>query len=135
VANDLYPAARSMILAGGLDWTTDPVTIALLDDTYTYSEAHVTGAHLTGVLAIDTLTNKAILAGGVADASDLSVAGVDLGEEVNAVVLLKGTGTTAGDALIYFADENSDTTPISRVSDGTPIPVLWDDGPDRIFRL
>lgn len=135
MANALYPLGRSAFLRAEIDWVGDDVTVALLDGSYTYDPAHDFASDLTGVLATAALTGKAVLADGIADADDVSVSGVGLGDTVERVVFYKDTGTAATSALIYYADENDDTTAISRPGDGGAIVLMFSNSSTRCFRI
>lgn len=137
MANDLFPEAREKFLAGEIDWADDNFKVALLSSTL--DESGLAAAEffddLTDVEATEDLTGTVILSGGVADADDVSVAGVPLSTEIVAVVIYKDTTVASTSPLVAYMDTNDDSTPISRISDGGAIAVVWSNGDDRIFRL
>ena len=135
MANQLYETGRSAFLRGEIDWQGDDMVVALLDGTYTRSSSDEFAADLTGVLATAPLTGCTVLADGVADADDVSVSGVSLGETVERIVIYKDTGSAATSPLIWYADENDDTTTISRAGDGSAITLVWSAAPTRVFRI
>lgn len=136
MANFLYALGRSAFLRGEIDWESDTITVALLDSTYT-ADADVDefADDLTGVLATATLANCVVLPDGIADADDVSVAGVGIGEVVERVVFYKNTGVAATSRLIYYADENDDTTAIYREGDGGNIVLMFSNAATRCFRM
>lgn len=138
MANQLFPTGRRRWLRGEIAWTSggDDFVLVLLDASYTFSDAHEFADDLTGVLGDPaTLTGVADLEDGVADADDVSVTGVDLGDTATQLAIYKDTGSPATSPLLYFADDNDDTTPIGRVGDGGAISIVWSNGPDRLFRI
>lgn len=133
--NRLYPLGRSAFLRGEIDWESDTFTLALLDGSYTYDDAHEFADDLTGVVATHTLTGTTVLPDGIADADDSSVTGVALGESVERLAIYKNTGTPGTSRLIYFADENDDTTAINYEGDGSAVVLIWSTSATRVFRI
>lgn len=134
MSNVLYPSARTAFLTGDLDWEGQNFSLAALDHS-SYNPADQNFADLTGVLATESITNTVALAGGVADADDLYVSGVSALDTIRAFVVYRDTGSPGTSALVAWIDETADTTPVERPSDGSPIPVVWSNGPERVFRL
>lgn len=120
-----------------LDWTTGTWKAVLLDDTYIYDDAHDFADDLTGVIdSAKTLTGQTVLTNGVCDASDVTP-GVTVGIGTTGVslVIYVDTGMPSTSPLVYFADTNEDSTPIEVIGDGTARPIIWSNGPTRIFQL
>lgn len=134
--NTLYPTGRTAILAGDIDWDADDFVLYLLSDTYTYDAAHQYGDELTGVLGTpQPLTGCTVVNDGIADADDLTYPDVEIGDTVTRMVILKDTGSLATSPLIYYADTNNDTTPMSRPGNGAGIPIVWSGSANRIFKI
>ena len=69
---------------------------------------------------------------GVCDAADLSVEAVPAGGALEAIVIYKSTGNLATSPLIAFID-TATNLPITPV--GADIPVIWNNGANKIFKL
>jgi len=134
MATFVYDTAYEEALDGGLDWTAGDFLV-ILAAAGPLDPAAVTRDDLTGVLATASLTGMAVLAGGVADADDVSVPGVTAAETVERVFICRDTGSASTDTLIWATSVHTDSTPILRVSDGNPIVVSWSNGAGRIFQI
>lgn len=138
MSNTLYPSALDAFAEGEIDWEDGAAdfTVYLLDDSYTYNAAHNFLDDVTGILGTpQVLTGRTVLTGGVCDADDLNYPDVSIGETVRAVLIAVDTGTPATSPLVYFADVNNDTTPISYAGNGASIPLVWSAASARVFRL
>ena len=133
--NTLYPLAREKYLTGVLDWSSDDIKVALLDNTYTYSGTDEFLDDLTGIVATSgNLTGKTTT-GGVADANDVTFPAVALGDTIVSVVIYRDTGTAATSDLIAFMGTSASGVAISRITDGNDIVLRWSNAATRIFRL
>ncbi len=123
----LYDAARQGFLQGDIDWLADDLRVILVDtDDYTFSAAHsaLTDVPSAARVAVSgSLTGKTA-SGGVADADDVSIPGV-VGDSVEALVLYRHTDG----ALVAYIDG------LAMTPNGGTVSVVWDDGPNKIFRL
>lgn len=135
MANVLYEKGRAAILRGEIDWEDDTIKVALLSSSYTRASSDEFLSDLAGVLASATLTNCAVLDDGIADADDVAVSGVGVGQIVERVVVYKDTGSAATSPLIAYMDENDDTTAIYREGDGGAITLMFSNSATRVFRL
>lgn len=134
--NTLYPTGRSRFASGDADWDSDTFRVFLLDDTYTYDAAHEFASSLSGILGTPMdMTGNVVLADGVCDSDSLSYMGVDIGETITRIVIAKWTGSSATSPLIYYADTNNDTTPMSRAGNGAAVPLIWSTAGSHIFKL
>ena len=123
----LYDSARQGFLTGDIDWLVDDIRVVLVDSAdYTFSAAHTALASVpvAGRVAVSgSLTGKTATAG-VADADDVSIAGV-VGDSVEALVLYRHTDG----ALVAYIDG------LSLTPNGGVVTISWDAGPNRIFKL
>lgn len=132
----VYPKARTKFLKGQIGWEGDSFLAIALDSTYTYSEAHEFRDDLTGVLGSVALSGMAALDYGWADAADPTITGMTPGGVVARFVIARNVGTPATDDLIWYADNHANTTPISRVVDGSgSMTFSFSNGTGRIFQL
>lgn len=140
MASAIYPLAKQKFLSGAIDLTTDTIKAALVDTgTYTYSGTDEFLDDLSGVATSSaspiyvTIDNKSVT-NGVFDTSDDTdtFTAVDAGNNLEAIVVFKDTGTPATSPLICFIDGFTAVTP-----NGGDITVDWDDGTtiDGIFSL
>lgn len=93
MANALYEEGKRALLNKELDIDTDTLTIALVKNTYTFSQSHtnVTTSITPEVAAVTTLSGVTISASGVVDASDVTFPAVTAGDTIASVVIYKGT--------------------------------------------
>lgn len=134
MATFVYDTAYEEALDGGLDWTAGDFLVILAAAGPLDPAASVRD-DIDDVLATASLTGMAVLAGGVADADDVSVPGVTAAETVERVFICRDTGSASTDTLIWATSVHTDSTPILRVSDGNPIVVSWSNGAGRIFQI
>ncbi len=132
----VYPLARTKFLKGDIDWEANAFMAIAVDSTYTYSELHEFRDDLTGVLGSAALAGMVALSGGWADANDVTITGMTPGGTVRGFIIARNVGTAATDDLIWFANSHADTTPISRVVDGSgSMTFSFANTPGRIFQL
>lgn len=93
MANALYEEGKRALLNKELDIDTDTLTIALVKNTYTFSQSHtnVTTSITPNVAAVTTLSGVTISASGVVDASDVTFPAVTAGNTISSIVIYKGT--------------------------------------------
>ena len=135
MANSLYNAGRQGFLDGSIDWDTDDIR-AILIDTADYTVNLSTHDNLDDIpgaarVAVSgALASKTVTAG-VADAADVTFSAVT-GDQCEALVLYKHTGTESTSRLIAYID---DATGLPVTPNGGDIQILWSAGDDKIFRL
>jgi hypothetical protein len=135
MANVLYDKGRQGFLDGSIDWDTDDIR-AILIDTADYTVNLATHDNLDDIPGAARVAVSGALAGktvtdGVADANDVTFSAVS-GDECEAIVLYKHTGTESTSRLIAYIDTASGL-PVT--PNGGDIEVQWADGDDKIFRL
>lgn len=135
MANALYDKGRQAFLEGGIAWLTDNIK-AVLVDTGAYTPDIANHQFLADIAAgarISTSGNftTKTSATGVADADDAAFSSVP-NTSIEALVIYQDTGSAATSKLIAYID----------VATGLPvqtnlgsITVLWDNGPNKIFKL
>lgn len=135
MANDLLPAARSAFARGEISWTGDDF-LAILLDSATYDDTWQYRDDLTAAeLATAALAGTVVRDGGICDADDTTVTGLGIGDTARALVIVRDTGSGATSEVVYFADQNDDTTPISVVGDGSAVVLRWSDSATAVFQL
>jgi len=134
MANALYGKGRNKFLTGDIDWVNDTVKAILIDVAdYTVDidvDEFVDDIGASAKVSEATLSGKSA-ALGVADASDTVFTSVS-GDECEALVLYKDTGTPATSPLIAYIDT---ATGLPVTPNGGDITVTWDDGANKIFKL
>lgn len=133
--NDLYPKARSAFARGEINWEGDDFLLLALQGA-TYDETAEFADELDGT-TVDSaaMAGMAVLEGGVCDADNTTLTGVAVGETVEALVVVKDTGSLATSPVVAWIDTNDDTTPISVEGDGSAITINWSEAANRVFRL
>ena len=135
MANELYDAGREGFLDGSIDWDTDDIR-AILIDVADYTVDLAADDNLDDIPAAARVAVSGPLTGktvtdGVADADDVTFSEVT-GDECEAIVLYKHTGTESTSRLIAYIDS---ATGLPVTPNGGDIKVEWDNGSDKIFRL
>ena len=127
MANTLYDYCRQRFLEAQINWMTDTVKVILVS-TSAYTPQTAVHQYLADIpisariAGPVTLTAKATT-GGAADAADCTFTSVS-GSTINAIVIVKDTGTEATSPLIAYID-TATGLPIS--PNGGDIIVTWDE--------
>lgn len=136
MANALYDKGRNAFLTGGIDWENDTIKCTLVDIAdYTvdlalhdfFDDIVVVPAAEVATVALATKT----AVDGVADAADITFTGVT-GDQSEALVIWKDTGTPATSPLIAYIDTATGLPVTPNTGD---IIVQWSDGANKIFKL
>lgn len=135
MANALYDKGREAFATGGINWTGDTIKAVLVDTgaytvnlaTHQFLSDIPSGARIATSAALGTKTATA----GVCDAADVTHPAVS-GASVEAVVLIKDTGSAATSPLIAYID-TATGLPVS--PNGGDINIVWDNGANKIFKL
>ena len=135
MASGLYDSARKAFMDGDLDWLVDDIRIILIDVAdYTVNLAShdflddvPAGARVKVSGALGSKTSTA----GVADAADVTLTAVT-GDQSEAIVIYKHTGTDATSPLIAYIDSG---TGLPVTPNGGDITITWDSGANKIFKL
>jgi len=132
-ANALFDPGREGFLDGSIDWDTDDIRAMLVLNSYTFDAADKFVADLGAVdngrsaaLASKTVTN------GVADAADTSLTAT-AATSSGKLVIFKHTGSDATARLIAYID-TATGLPFTPAA-GQNIPITWDNGANKIFKL
>lgn len=132
MANTFYPKGAQKILGGQIDFSTHPISAALVPSGYTYSTAHEFLADVgTVVGAAVGLASKSI-ADGTFDADDLSFGALAPGNTVKALVLFKNTGSPSTSPLLCYLDE---VTGFPFSTNGGAVSIPWSNGAAKILSL
>lgn len=135
MANSLYDEGRDQFLRGNLDWVNDTIKVTLVDtNDYTVDLAnHQNYDDVPAAARVSeaALSGKSASGDGVADASDTTLTSVS-GDESEALILWKDTGTESTSTLIAYIDT---ATGLPVTPNGGDITIAWDDGANKIFKL
>lgn len=140
MTNQLYNKGREGFLDGSIDWDTDNIKAILVDNSYSFSNAHdmrddiVSANELTTGGTSGNLSSKTVT-DGVADAANITftaVTNTPPTDDVSAIILFKDTGTPSTSRLIAYIDT---ATGLPFDASGGDVTVAWDDGTNRIFKL
>jgi len=134
MANRLYTTGKTEILKGNVDFENDTIGAVLVDtDDYTVdttNHQHLDDIPSAARVATGTLANTSVTSA-VFDADDLTFTSVT-GDQSEAVVLYKDTGSASTSQLLVFIDS---ATGLPVTPNGGDITVQWDDGVNKIFSL
>jgi hypothetical protein len=137
MANAVYPSGLASFAGALIDWDTDDIKVALLDGyTYSSSDSLLSDLSFAIVGTPTTLATRSIVGGDLLS-SPVSVISVPSGHTITSYVIFKDTGTPSTSPLVCYVDTNSDTTPISVVTDGNNIAVDWSSVvvTDRVLKI
>ena len=133
MANAIYDTARELYLTGGLNWLSDNIKVVLVDtNDYTVDlENHAFLEEIPVIARIATSSNLSskTTTRGIADADNSTFSTV-FGDEAEALVIYKDTGTEGTSNLIAYIDTSSGL-PISPT--GGDITITWNT--NGIFQL
>lgn len=135
--NQWMPEGLRAFAEGEVDWADAGVTIRAyaLSSSYVFDSTDTHVDDLTGILDFAVITGRSVSAAGVLDADDAAFASVASGQTITQLMLAKWTGSAGTSSLLMYQDTNEDTTPISRTSDGSSIPLIWSATSDAIASL
>jgi len=130
MANGMYTAGITGIMNGSIDLDSNTIN-AVLVNTANYTVNLSSHTVLADVPAsarkgTRTLTGKTV-SGGVFDASDLSINGVNA-DDVNAIIIYKESST----ALIAYIDTGFSAT--GALANNT-VTITWNAGTNKIFKI
>ena len=133
MANTLYDKGREGFLDGSIDWDTDDVRVALVESTYSFSNAHDfmddLGTNDNGrSVALGTKT----VPNGVADAADTSLTAT-AANACNALVIYKFNAADSAARLIAYIDTATGLPFTPSISQ--TVNIAWDNGANKIFKL
>lgn len=135
MANTMYDKGREGFLDGNIDWDTDDIR-GILIDVADYTVNLATHDNLDDVPVAARVATSGSFTGktvtnGVADAADVTFPTVS-GDQSEAVVIYKHTGTESTSRLIAYIDT---ATGLPITPNGGDITVAWDNGANKIFKL
>lgn len=133
MASTVYPKAKEAFLSGDIDLLADTIKAVLIDtNDVAYSAAHdfLSDVSAAVVGSAVTLSNKSVT-NGVFDADDVAFATVS-GDQAEAIVIYKDTGSAGTSNLIAFVDSG---TGLPVTPNGGNINVAWDNGANKIFAI
>ncbi|ABE67651.1 hypothetical protein Wildcat_46 [Mycobacterium phage Wildcat] len=135
MANALYDKGREKFLTGDIDWLNDNIKAYLIDVAdYTVDLANdefLDDIPSGAIVATSINLTSKTATSGVADAENVVFTLVE-GDQSEAVVLAKDTGTAGTSPLIAYID-NATGLPVT--PNGGDITVVWDNGGNKIFKL
>lgn len=134
MAANLYDYGRAGIGRQEIDMLADDIRVALVDATYTpnlTTDEFMSSVTSAVVARSGALTTKTWSNAGVFDADDITISAVS-GSVVTQVVLFNHTGSDATARLIALWTSG---TGLPLTPNGGNVPVVWDSGSNKIFKL
>lgn len=134
MANTLFDPGREGVLDETILINTGDIRVMLVLSTYTFSAAHKFLADLGAVdngrsVALGTKT----FTSGVFDAADTTITAT-AAAACKALILFRHTGVDATARVIAYIDTPSSGLPFTP-SASQVVPVTWDNGANKIFKL
>ena len=142
MANALFDPGREGFLTAQIDADTAVIKASLVRG-YTFSASHkfvsdATGAGATLVATSAALSSVAIT-NGIFDAADVTYSAVASGSAITSILIYQSSAVTGGSdvaataqRLIAYIDT---ATGLPVTPNGGDIPVSWDNGTNKIFKL
>lgn len=136
MANAMYPLSRQAWGNGQLDWSGQDWRIALIDETYVYSDLHdfYNDVSASVIVASGNLTAKTNVLG-VMDSADVVFLTLQVGDNVRGVIVYQWTGVAATSRVAIFYDRLATAELINFDTDSGNVIVRWSNGPTKMFRL
>lgn len=136
MANAIYGISRKAFLDAGIDLLVDDIRVVLVDladytvdiDVHDFLDDVPAGARV----AVSTALQNPTTTLGVFDADDITFSSVT-GDESEALIVYRHTGTDATSELIAFIDTGVTGLPVT--PNGGDITITWDSGSDKIFKI
>lgn len=133
--NTIYTKAKEKLLTGQINWLSDTIKVALVDSA-AYTPNPSTDEFLAGITSGAIVATSDPLAGksatqGIADADDLTIAGVT-GSQFEYLVIYKDTGSASTSPLICLIDT---ATNLPFTPTGGSLTLQFDNGSSKIFSL
>lgn len=131
MANALFDKVKDAFLGGEISWTADTIRAALCSGKADLAEDEFLAD--VEVLAISEPLKGKTLSRGVADANNTAFS---LGEgcRVAFLAIFQDNGNKSNDRLIVHLD-NFGTGKFPFVTTGGDLQIIWDSGPNKIFKL
>ena len=133
MASALFDPGREGILDDSIAMSTGDIRCMLVRSTYAFNAAH---KFLSDLGAVDNGRSAALagktFTGGVFDANDTSL-NATAANASNALVVFLHTGADATARLIAYID-TATGLPFTPAA-GQPVPITWDNGANKIFKL
>ncbi len=136
MANALYDAGRENFLKGDIDWLSDNIRIAFIDEADDSidlaNDADMGDRASAAVVATSGNLGTKSATGGVADAGDVTVSTVS-GDQFESIDIYKYSGLGAASDLLIANIDTAVGLPFT--PSGGDIVVQWDSGSNKIFKL
>jgi len=140
MANAVYPFAKERALVGGINWSTGDIRFGLVrttggDNEYTYSSTHqFLDSISTNAIRAQTTAGvgSKTVAGGVADAADVTFSAVASTLALQAIVGYEHVTDASDSKLIFYVDTS---TGLPVTPNGGDITVQRDAGANKIFAI
>jgi hypothetical protein len=127
VANKWFPKGLEGFAGGDVAWDTDTIKVVGVSAAYVYDAAHDFLADVAGGARLQTsaaLGTKTLL-NGVLDAADISLLSVVSGSTLTQLLVFQDTGVEATSRLLIHYDTKGDGNPISVLTNGGNIDIVW----------
>ena len=136
MSNVLYTKGKQKLLEGSIDLVNDDIRVALIDTgVYTANlsiDDYFSDIPNTAVVATANLDNRSVT-DGIFDADDTTFLSVPASANtIELIVILKWTGNSETSPVLSHVDTANGLPTIP--NDGN-ITIIFDDGPNKIFRL
>jgi hypothetical protein len=130
VASAHYNNALEQYTKKVLDLVNDTIKVRLVrTSAYTFSQTHTIITDLPSAIVTDVTLGSKVVTGGTLDAADAAFLAVPAGAAIDALVVLKDTGTAATSFLLAYIDGFT-VTP-----NGGDITIQWQNTTPWIFKI
>lgn len=126
MSNTLYPSAASGLLRGDFDLSSTPLTVLVVDDTFTYDNTHDFLNDVPGGVRLgsEPLTGLTVV-DGVLDANDVLVATAAALTVGGLILFIDYGGAESSSPLIAWIDSNTDGTEVYGTTTADGIVIPW----------
>lgn len=132
MANKFYPKGAEKVLNGAVNFSTANISVALVANAYTYSDAHEYLSDLGATVGTAQPLTSKTTTGGVFDADDVAFGAVAPGSTVKALAIFRDTGNATTSPLLCYLD---DVTGFPFATNGGEVTIPWSNSAAKILSL
>ena len=132
MANKFYPKGAEKVLNAAVNFSTANISVALVANAYTYSDAHEYLSDLGATVGTAQPLASKSTAGGVFDADDVDLGSPAIGSVLGSLLIYKDTGNAATSPVLLNL---TDVVGFPMNTNGSGVQLRWSDGSAKLFSL
>jgi hypothetical protein len=124
---NVYPTARTALLAGDLDMDADPLALVLVGPPFAFDPADAWLSDITGTIGVAQTVTVTDVTDAQVHCASVTFPAVADGAHVTGVVLFRGGVDPASSLLIGCVDRRADSVPLSLMGNGGDLTFTFPD--------